>query len=367
MYYNTISHMERVRKILPELGPKKIKKNVERFWKIYINPPKERGIFLSPENLPILFEKKAINETEAQPKQVVYDENSNKAYVSCMEGYSLQIFDIHESSISLEKTIEFEDQCVEVLLDNNLLFVTTTNFDRPPHQLRNKLWILNPKDGNIISSIDTGGNWSKLIAARPQHNELLVSNWHSHNISSVDITNPKNPQVKQILKWGEAPRGIAFTSDGNTAVITGFYSGNLGLLKRSQEGIWKSEFTSEKFDSPHYSGNMRHILITEDDKTAIVSNLGRNMIHIWDIEKRKFKNSILVGKSPNSIYWLDSNQIAVSCRESSFVYIVDLNENKVIGKSQKTGKEPTGLCEIKGGFLVTCFESNTIELHKIKK
>ena len=352
-------------KYLYELSPHRIKENLRLFWKIKVSPPKEREVFLPPEKVVIITNKIDTKQTREQPKQVVYDPKTQQAFVSCMEGRSLQVFHLENSGISFAQEVRFGDQCVEVLVANNFLFVTTTNFDRPPRELRNKLWILDTKSLVVISNVDTGGNWSKLIAIRPQGDELLVSNWHSHDISAIDVSNPRSPKVKQILKWGEAPRGIAFLPDGNSAIVTGFYSGNLGILEKQTNGEWRSTFTSEPFDQPNYHGNMRHVLVTNDGKTAIVSNLGRNLVHFWDIEKRKFLDSVSVGKSPNSIDLLENDLLAVSCRDSASVYILNAQTHQVIGRSPTTGKEPTGLCAIPNGFLVTCFGDNTIEMHRI--
>ncbi len=357
--------MKELIRLLPELNPKKISKNVTRFFKIYINPPKERGVILDPLNLSEKAFREDKTSTKAQPKQVVYNSKTKEAFVSCMKDQALQVFKIKDKKIKLEKEITFEDQCVEVAIYKDLLFVTTTNFNRPPGKLRNKLWLLDQKSKEIISSVDTGGNWSKLIAVRPQGDELLISNWHSHDISVVDITDPEKPNLKQILKWGEAPRGIAFLPDGNSAIVTGFYSGNIGILTKNNN-CWESSFTSKPFDAPNYSGNMRHVLITQDAKTAIISNLGRNLLHFWNIDKKIFEESISVGKSPNSIDFLTPDKVAVSCRDSSYVYIVDTNSRKVIGRSQKTGSEPTGLCQVKSGFLVTNFKENSLDLYSVK-
>lgn len=357
--------MREIKRYLPELHPGKIKDNINRFWRIYINPPKERNVYLRPASLLTIASKVDTTPTKGQPKQVVYDQSTNLAYVSCMSGHALQIFRIEAEKIKLEGEVPFEDQCVEVLLNSGRVLVTTTNFDRLPHQLRNKFWVLDPNTREIVSSLDTGGNWSKLMAASPKGDEVLLSNWHSHNISAIDLKNPADPKLSQILSWGEAPRGIAFTPFGNQAIVTGFYSGNLGILAKDPESKqWASVYTSEPFDPPHYHGNMRHVLIDIDGENAIVSNLGRNLIHIWSIRDRKFTASIPVGKSPNSIDWINNHEIVVSCRDSNYVYRVDLRSQTVIGKSQRTGQEPTGLCSIKGGFLVTGFKSNTLELYK---
>lgn len=354
-------------KELKRLLPKITAENIHRFFRIHVNPPKEKGIFLEPSKLPEITTLEDRIDTKAQPKQVVYNETTKKVFVSCMEGRTLQIFKIENKKIALENEISFEDQCVEVALLKNIAFVTTTNFDRPPNTLRNKLWMINQESKEIISSIDTGGNWSKLIAIRPQEDEILISNWHSHDISIVNITEPRNPKLKQILKWGEAPRGIAFLPDGKSVIVTSFYSGNLGILSKDSEGIWKSSYTGPPFDKPNYSGNMRHVLISKDNQTAVISNLGRNLLHFWNIENRTFENNIPVGKSPNSIDFIDSTDlIAVSCRDSSYVYLVDSKLRKVVGRSSMTGAEPTGLCGLNSRFLVTCFKDNTLELHSIK-
>jgi DNA-binding beta-propeller fold protein YncE len=359
--------MANLTRYLPELAPKRLKKNLRRIWKVYINPPKETRIYVRPQSLPVIATKVDVKPTKGQPKQVMYDPKTGLAFVSCMSGHALQLFKIETNSITLQGEVPFEDQCVEVLLHDGKVFVTTNNFERPPHPIRNKLWILDAATQKVLSSIDTGGNWSKLIAISPKDNELLISNWHSHNISVIDIADLAHPKLKQILAWGEAPRGIAFTPDGTQAVVTGFYSGNLGILTRNpQTQQWESTFTGEPFDRPHYPGNMRHVLINNSGQTAIVSNLRRNLIHIWSIPERTFTASISVGRSPNSIDWVghDEKEIVVSCRESDYVYRVDLVNQRVVGRSQPTGSKPTGLCSVDGGFLVTGFEANTLELHK---
>lgn len=357
--------MERLKKLMPELNPKRFRKNIERFWKIHVDPPKERAVFLRPETLPIVSTKVSEIETAAQPKQVVVDEKTGVIFVSCMEGRRLQCFTTNNGKLELIDEVKFTDQCVEVLTRNGIVFATTTNFDRPPRELRNKLWVVDAESRGIISQVDTGGNWSKLIAIRPQGDELLISNWHSHDVSVIDIRDSKNPVLRQILKWGEAPRGIAFLPNGNTAVVTGFYSGNLGVLGRAKEGKWYSVYTGDPYDPPNYPGNMRHVLIDKDGDRAIVSNLGRNLVHVWDIDDKKFLHSIPVGKSPNSIDFWGDDQLVVSCRDSSVVYFLNLKTYTVTGRSQKTGKEPTGLCATQEGFLVTCFKDNKIELHKV--
>jgi len=353
---------------LPEFCPKRLKQNLKRLWRSHINPPKERKQFLSPEHLPVIAMKRAQIATREQPKQVAYHPGGNVALVTCMKGRALQIFHLEKEKFSLETELEFETQPVEVKIIGDKALVTTTNFQRPPYSLDNRLWIIDIASRKIISSVETGGNWSKYIAVHSQKRLAFVSNWHSHDISIIDISNLKKPELKQLIRWGESPRGIAFTSKGDKAIVTGFYSGNIGELQPDSQGNWQVVFTSQPFDHPRYSGNMRHLVISADDQYAIISNLGRNLIHWWSIPKRRFADNIPVGQSPNSIEFIDGDKelLAVSCRDSNSVYLVDTIKRRVIGRSEKTGKKPTGLSFAPGGFLITNFRSNTLEFYQLK-
>ena len=305
--------------------------------------------------------------TAPQPKQVIYSSDKNLAIVSCMKGRVVQFFRLYKDEIVLERQIPFRDQCVELALCDDLVLATTTNFARPPARLRNQLHIISLAGFSLLASVNTGGNWSKVICISPEKKTVLVSNWHSHNISVFDFDySRKTLTFQSVIPWGEAPRGLAFIRRGDRALVAGFYSGNIGELQRDKSGRWKTVYTSPPFDQPNYPGNLRHIVITPDNQFALVSNLGRNLIHWWSIPERRFVDSVMVGRSPNTICFLDFPVLAVSCRESNAVYFVDVESKEVLGRSQFTGRKPTGLCSAPGGFLVTCFEDGLLEWHRYR-
>jgi hypothetical protein len=358
--------IKEIKRYIPELSPEKIRKNVGRWWKIYVNPPKESRTFVKPQELPEIGKRLDVIKTKGQPKQVIFDPKAKLAYISCMSGKALQVFSLNNNKLKLTNEIDFNDQCVELAMTEDYVYVTTTNFEKFPFEPRNKLSTFDKKNLNLISQVDTGGNWSKVIAIRPQKDEVLISNWESQNISVIDISDPRTPTLKQLLKWGKAPRGIEFVPDGNRAVVTGFYSGNLGILERDKNGKWNAVYTSERFDYPNYSGNMRHVLIDHDGDTAVVSNMGRNLIHFWSISQKKFLDSVVVGKYPNTICWITDELIAVSCRKSRSIYILNKINHKLIGRSEETSEEPTGLCKVNDHqLLVTGFKKGNLEIHEI--
>lgn len=343
----------------------KILKNLERGWKIYISPPKETRIFFNHQNAPILSEKVAITKTKSEPKQVVIDSYHQRAYVTCMKDRVLQEFSYAENNLILTNQWEFPEQCVEIEFVNGLCFLTTTNFKRGIQQ-KSHFWIFNPRNGKVISHIDTKGEWSKVIKIDDIRGIAYVSNWHSHNLSIIDINDLQNPKIIQILACSESPRGLALKSDG-VVIATSFYSRKIFSIKKNNEKYFIDK-ESTQFDPDAYGGNMRDIIISQDDKIAWVSNLGRNMLHRYDAQTIELLDSVLVSKQPNSIRFLDEteNIILVSCRKDNIICFIDTKEKKPIGISQQTGKFPTGLAIIKGGFLVTSFDDSTIELHKVR-
>lgn len=353
------------------LNFRRLKKLITRGWRIYVWPPRESRVALNVDDLPILARRMASHQTASQPKQVAIASQKKLAFVSCMKGKKLQIFD-YSSGLSLVDEIEFPDQCVEVTVCGDLCFVTSTNFARDADAVRgvhkrNFLTIISIDSGKILSTIDTGGNWSKVVKIHPNRKLALVSNWHTHDVSVIDIQDPSSPQLKQRLTCGESPRGIAFTESGEGVLVTGFYSGNIIELRQSTEGRFHVEHVGQRFNTPHYSGNLRDILIDqENEDLAWISNMGRNLVHQYSLREREFVASFLVGKSPNSLNFLemDGLKLLVSCRGANVVLILDTKTRTVKGRSEFTGKSPTGLAAIPRGFLLSGFASHTLELYR---
>jgi len=331
-----------------------------RVWRLYVKQPKETKQYLHTKQLQILATRLDCVTTAAQPKQVTVSEKQKLAIVSGMQGHKLQFFDYAQTPMKLVHEIPFEDQCVETEISGSTCFVTTSNFKRFGNR-KNHLHIIDLATFKERSRVVTGGNWSKVIALHPSEKLAFISNWQTNDISIIDISNLDHPRLLQIIPCGDSPRGIGITKSG-TVLVTGFYSGNITKLQKGRAGRFKIVHVGKRFDYPRYSGNMRDIIISPDDQTAYISNVGRNLLHAWSIKDQRFVKSISVGKEPNSVTFDDTKKkILISCRKSNAIYIVDTESMKVAGRSEHTGSLPTGLCKIKGGFLTTGFLSNTLE------
>lgn len=259
--------------------------------------------------------------------------------------------------------ITFDDQCVEIEILDTLLYATTTNFLRGNVQ-KSFLRIIDLDTFSLLSSTDTHGAWSKVIKINQEKNLCYISNWHSNTITIMDIVDKKNPKVISLIQCKESPRGLGLLSNGDLIACNFYGKTVLKIGNLNNQFSIKDEF--EIFDKEHYGGNLRDILISKDDKKIYISNLGRNMILTYNANNLQLENKIIITREPNSIRFFDNEKyILASSRKDDIVCIIDLEKNKVIGKSEKTGTLPTGLEIIDGGFLVTNFTDNTMELHRV--
>lgn len=345
-------------KILEKISPRSIKHYIRR----HIFPYKETKIFVNKKTLPIITKKISTIVTASQPKQVVVDSVKKIAYVSCMKGRCIQKFSFEDGYLKLLDQINFDDQCVEVEIINNLLYATTTNFLRKNLQ-KSYLRIIDLDTFKIVSSTDTQGAWSKVIKIDQEKNICYISNWHSNNITVMDITNKKHPKVVSLLQCKESPRGLGLLPNGDL-IACNFY-GKTVIKIGNIDGNFIIKDESNVFDKDTYGGNLRDILISRDGNKIYISNLGRNMIITYNSNDLTVISNTLITREPNSIRFFDSEKyILASSRKDNIICVIDLENNKVIGRSEETDELPTGLEIVDSGFLVTNFNSNTMELHR---
>jgi len=347
------------------LSPKRVLALFRRAWRIYVTPPKESKVFLDYKELPVISTCLSREKTLFEPKQVAVDHARKLAYVSCMKGHSLQEFSFSNDSLILTNEWSFPEQCVECQIWRGLIILTTTNFKWGSGQ-KSRLWIFDPKEEIVVSFVDTEGEWSKIIAVDDERRVAFVSNWRSNDISVIDLSDLSNLKVIQKVSCDEAPRGMVLLSDGRV-VATSFYGKRIFSVAKEGEKYELAK-KSALFNPQGYGGNMRDILIGPDGKILFVSNLGRNMVHWYDPKTLELLGSLLIPRKPNSMRVMSDNKtIGVSCRADNLVFFFDSETKKSVGVSAKTGKLPTGLAAIDGGFLVTNFDSSSIELHKINR
>lgn len=308
-------------------------------------------------------------------KQLKVAKSRGLLILTSMAGHAIKIFSTKDLSkysgtyiTGLFPILEkrFSQQVIEVEFDieEKYAFFSLTDFGKSGQM--DKVVCIDLRNFKTLFEIPTGGKWCKQIEYHPDKH-LLVSNWNSNDISVIDVKNIRKPQLKQLIPCGISPRGIAFTANGKTGVVAGFYSRNLTFLSyNKRDRKFYIDKISAPFDYPNYSGNMRHVVIDDSRNVAFVSNMGRNLIHKVDLKTKQIIKSFPVATLPNTIAISeDKKYLAVSCRGSDLVCVLN-TDTGYIEALVDTGPTPTGLdfkfSGKRGNYdlYVTNFEDDTV-------
>ena len=289
-------------------------------------------------------------------KQLKIVKEKNLLILASMAGQAIKMFSLDsfdpaqtQPQMGIHPIFEkrYDQKVVEIETspDNKYVFFTLTDFGKSG--LKDKLVCINLCTFKTVFEIETKGKWSKAIAYHPDK-LLAVSNWHSNDVTIIDIRNVKKAKVTQVIPCGTSPRGIAFNKSGSSGIIAGYYSRNLTFLKYNKvDRKFYIEKITEPFDFPNYSGNMRHVVFDDFHNQAFVSNMGRNLVHKINLQTQDIVESYPVATFPNTIKLSEDNKyLAVSCRESDMVCILNVLNGKM-ETLVDTGPQPTGLDFIK--------------------
>lgn len=86
----------------------------------------------------------------------------------------------------------------------------------------------------------------------------------------------------------------------------------------------------------------------------------------YDTKNLNLESVISVCREPNSIRLSKNGQLMfVSCRKDNVVCLLDLDKETLVGRSEDLGELPTGLDVTDDVFIVSNFNENSIELHRL--
>lgn len=287
----------------------------------------------------------------SQYKQVKYIDSLDFLVLSNMAGRKISFYKCADITRDLDDSIYkmptpfkefvFDHQVVEIEVDpaEKYAFFSLTDFGK--ENLTDKVVGIDFMTMTKIFEIETKGKWSKVIKYHPDK-LLFVSNWHSNDISVIDIKNFSAPRVTAIVKCGISPRGIDITQDGKRVFVTCFYSGGLCVFEYDQVArklkLVKTILPPERLPAPSH---MRHVTI--GGKYAYISDLGRNVVYKLNITTLEYADTFPVGASPNTLVLSkDKKYLAVSCRDSNMIAILKTSTG-CIRTVINTGELPTGL------------------------
>jgi DNA-binding beta-propeller fold protein YncE len=287
-------------------------------------------------------------------KSVLFNSTGTKLYAMNLEGMSVYEFDQHTRKISREfkfkptkgmgwdyvkeKPISsFQEKPVEACLshDDKILWVSLhnaggivpirldtiikTNYNDQPVK---KITLIYP-DKKQVDSFEVPliktGKTPKVIAKTRDSKFLLVSNWHSYNVSVLELNKDEYPYGKVIstIPVSSIPRGIAVDDSSGKTYVAIMGGASVAVILNS---VWLKEKDLEVASNP------RHIL-TDSSGRLFVSYNSLAKIACIEAETGKTLFTASTHAQPRTIM-LSKNQkfLFVTCYSSDMVDVFKIND-----------------------------------------
>ncbi len=151
---------------------------------------------------------------------------------------------------------------------------------------------VSPEQEVRLLFIETGQT-PKVIASSPDGKYLFIANWHSNNVSVIDISSPAPEDWKKLTDISaRIPRGMLVTPDSKTLYIAEM--GAEHIMEISLDEPYEPNEPDEtggfkNIRSMHVGLNPRHMLLHEN--TLYISLNLRDQIAALDLETAKLKKS----------------------------------------------------------------------------
>ena len=142
----------------------------------------------------------------------------------------------------------------------------------------------------------------KHLAVTPDDRLLLVSNWCGFDTTVIDIA---TDEIVASVDVGRYPRGIAVTSDSDTAYIALMGSTDIAVINLS--ALLSIEDTPSAWTHPvrtYIRGvgvSPRHLVLSPDDETLYVTLSGEDAVVAVDLDSGQVIQRVHTGHAPRSM------------------------------------------------------------------
>ncbi|HIK04414.1 MAG TPA: peptidoglycan-binding protein [Trichormus sp. M33_DOE_039] len=278
---------------------------------------------------------KTISSNKISPKSVVYSGNGLFFAQNMMYNHSITVYnrdyklvkvipdEVDLSKYGYAKTPgKYRGAPVEASFSHNGKYAWVSNyqmygrgFNNPgsdkcyPSQKTDKSFLYRINTDTLkIEQVIQVGSVPKFVAASPDEQLILVSNWCSWDLSIVDAN--QNQEIKRI-KLGAYPRGIAVESTSEKAYIAVMGSRDIAEVNLRDFSV---KWLRNVGNSP------RHLNIDPQGKYLYASLNGEGKIAKINLRQRKVVDKVITGKAPRSMVLSDDGRI---------LYVVNYNEHSV--------------------------------------
>lgn len=305
----------------------------------------------------LVYEKVELLAAAPGTKSVLFNSTGSKLYAMNLEGMSVYEFDQPSRKIvrefkfkptpgtgwdySKQKPISsFQEKPVEACFshDDKLLWVSLHNADgivpirvdsielnkRPDtsKQVVKKVTVVYPgsakRDSFNVPLIKTGKT-PKVISRTGDSKYLLVSNWHSYNVSVLEMDKDVYPfgKVTNTIAVSSIPRGIVVDDKSNRSFVAIMGGASISVINNS---VWMKE------SDIAVASNPRHVVMDTSNRLFVSYNsLGK--IAAIDAETGNTLFTASTHAQPRTIILSKNHRfIFVTCYSSDYVDVFRINE-----------------------------------------
>jgi len=302
------------------------------------------------------YEKKEVLAAASGTKSVIFNSSGSKIYAMNLEGMSVYEFDQPTRKITREFKFKptrgtgwdynksrpiasFQEKPVEACFshDDKILWVSLHNADgivpiwvddfsknnanATQSQKIKPVTVIYPgsnkKDSFNVPLIETGKT-PKVISRTADSKYLLVSNWHSRNVSVLEMDETTSPYGKVIseVPVSAIPRGIAVDDKNKKSFVAIMGGSSLAVINNE---TWKSDTILNVWSSP------RHIVM-DTSGHLFVSYNSLGTIACLDAATGKQLFTAKTHAQPRTIVLSKNHKfIFVTCYTSDYVDVYKIN------------------------------------------
>ncbi|MCB0775727.1 MAG: YncE family protein [Chitinophagaceae bacterium] len=304
------------------------------------------------------YQKKEVLTAASGTKSVIFNSSGTKLFAMNLEGMSLYEFDQKSRNLTKEYKFKptpgmgwdynrsrpiksYQEKPVEACFshDDEILWVSLYNAEGivpiwvndfskniktdAPDQKTKPITVIYPGQNKTetfsVPLIETGKT-PKVIARTADSKYLLVSNWHSHNTSVLELDKDKYPYGKVIstVPVSAIPRGIVVDDKNDRSYVAIMGGASLAVINNK---TWKKD------SSISVASNPRH-LVMDTSGHLFVSYNKLATIACLDAETGKTLFTAKTHAQPRTII-LSKNQkfIFVTCYNGDYVDVYKINDD----------------------------------------
>lgn len=312
-------------------------------------------LVLAPYN-DIVYEKTELLKAAPGTKSVLFNSTCSKLYAMNLEGMSVYEFDQPTRKINKEFKFKptkgtgwdytkdkpipsYEEKPVEACLshDDKILWVSlhnaegivpirvdsmAANTNNSGEQAVKKVTVVYPgtiqKDSFTVPLIKTGKT-PKIISRTADSKYLLVSNWHSYNVSILETNEHEYPfaKVTGTVPVASIPRGIVVDDKNNKSYVAIMGGASIAVINNS---TWLKESEMQVASNP------RHIVMDTSNRLFVSYN---KLAKIACIDVLTGNTLFTAGTAaqPRTIILSKNHKfIFVTCYSSDIVEVFKINE-----------------------------------------